>query len=65
MCILVTNQEGEYTLRKNSILVFVYMVYYHRTNDCNFCLSFYSQDSFGFDSLSRDWKIKLDPNGKF
>jgi hypothetical protein len=58
MCILVTNQEGEYTLRKNSILVFMYMVYHHRTNDCKFCLRFYSQDSFGFDSLSRDWKIK-------
>ncbi len=54
-------REGEYTLRKNSILVFVCVVYFHRVNDIKVCPSFYSQDLLSFDSLSRDWILKLDP----
>ena len=34
-------------------------------NDIKFCPSFYSQDLFSFDSLSRDWILKLDPNDNF
>jgi hypothetical protein len=52
---------------KNSILVpvFVCVVYFHRVNDSKFCPSFYSQDLLWFDSLSRDWILKLDPNDNF
>ena len=51
---------GEYTLRKESILVFVRMLHYHQVNEI---LSyFYIQDFLSFDSLSRDWILKLDPN---
>ena len=41
------------------------MVYYHRVNDSKFCPSFYTQDLLSFDSLSRDWILKLDPNDNF
>jgi hypothetical protein len=30
-----------------------------------FCSDFYSQDFLSFDSLSRDWILKLDPNDNF
>ncbi len=53
------------TLRKDSILVFVWMVHYHQVNDSKFCPSFYSRDLLSFDSLSRDWILKLDPNDNF
>jgi hypothetical protein len=36
-----------------------------RVNDSKFCPSFYSQDFLWFDSLSRDWILKLDPNDNF
>ena len=39
-------------------------VYYHRANDRKFCPRFYSQDVLGFDSLSRDWILKLHPNSR-
>jgi hypothetical protein len=38
---------------------------FHRVNDSKFCASFYSQDLLSFDSLSRDWILKLDPNDNF
>ena len=56
---------GEYTLRKDSILVFVLMLHYHSVNDSKSCPSFYSRDLLSFDSLSRDWILKLDPNDNF
>ena len=58
---------GEYTLRKDSILVFVLMLHHSITevNDIKFCPSFYSRDLLSFDSLSRDWILKLDPNDNF
>ena len=34
-------------------------------NDSKFCPSFYRQDLLSFDSLSRDWILKLDPNDNF
>ena len=62
---MVMSQQGEYTLRKTSILVFVCVVYFHLANDSNFCPNFYSQDLLGFDSLSRDWILKLGPTDNF
>ena len=56
---------GEYTLRKGSVLAFVLMIHSHRANDGKFCPSFYSRDLLSFDSLSRDWILKLDPNDNF
>ena len=50
---------------KNSILGFVCVVYLHRVNDRKFSPIFYSQDLLSFDSLSRDWILKLDPNDNF
>jgi hypothetical protein len=41
------------------------MVYYQWVNDNKFCPSFYSQDLLSFDSLSRDWILKLDLNDNF
>jgi hypothetical protein len=38
------------------------MVYYHRVNNSKFCPRFYSQDLLSFNSLSRGWIRKLDPN---
>jgi hypothetical protein len=38
---------------------------YHQVNYSKFCPSFYSQDLISFDSLSRDWILKLDPNDNF
>ncbi len=40
----------------------VYFQLFHRVNDIKFCPIFYRQDLLSFDSLSRDWIIKLDPN---
>ena len=34
-------------------------------NDIKFCPAFYRQDLLSFDSLSRDWILKLDPNDNF
>ncbi len=34
-------------------------------NDRKFCPNFYSRDLLSFDSLSRDWILKLDPNDNF
>ena len=34
-------------------------------NDIKFCPTFYRQDLLSFDSLSRDWILKLDPNDNF
>ena len=34
-------------------------------NDSKFCPSFYSQKLLSFDSLSRHWILKLDPNDNF
>ena len=34
-------------------------------NDIKFCPTFYGQDLLSFDSLSRDWILKLDPNDNF
>ena len=56
---------GGYTLRKKSILVFVLILHYHQVNTSKFCPTFYSQDLLSFDSLSRDWILKLDPNDNF
>ena len=39
------------------------MVHYHQVNDIKSCPNFYSLLSF--DSLSRDWILKLDPNDNF
>ena len=36
-----------------------------RVHDIKFCPSFYRQDLLSFDSLSRDWIRKLDPNDNF
>ena len=44
---------GEYTLRKDSILVFVLMLHYHRVNDSKFCPSFYSRDLLQTDAGKR------------
>ena len=41
------------------------MLHYHQVNDIKFVPSFYSQYLFSFDSLSRDWILKLDPNDNF
>ena len=38
---------------------------FHGVNDSKFCPSFYSQELHSFDSLSRDWILKLDPNDNF
>jgi hypothetical protein len=34
-------------------------------NNSKFCPIFYRQDLLSFDSLSRDWILKLDPNDNF
>jgi hypothetical protein len=36
-----------------------------RSDVSKFCPSFYRQDLLSFDSLSRDWILKLDPNDNF
>jgi hypothetical protein len=36
-----------------------------RVNNSKFCPSFYRQDLLSFDSLSRDWILKLEPNDNF
>ena len=62
---LVANQGGgihaeeEFgpCIRVNSLLSTV--------NDNKLCPSCYSQDLLSFDSLSRDWILKLDPNDNF
>ncbi len=57
---------GQYTLRKESILVFVLILQNHQVNNSKFCANhFYVQDLLSFDSLSRDWILKLDPNDNF
>jgi hypothetical protein len=41
------------------------MVFASFANDTKFCPRFYSQDLLEFDSLSRDWILKLDANANF
>ena len=43
----------------------VYCLFSTRVNDIKFCPGFYRQDLLSFDSLSRDWILKLDPNDNF
>jgi hypothetical protein len=58
---------GEYTLRKESIRDWYSCECFiiTRVNDSKFVPDYSSQDLFSFDSLSRDWILKLDPNDNF